>query len=510
MTEYEVIIVGGGPTGIALGIELGLQGIRTVILEKHLSPLLSPRAQALNARSMEFFRRWKIADKLKQEILLPPNYPIRGVWCSALNGKTYATSSSNDLITDEISPERGIRIPLWLTEKVLRKRLEDFPSVTLMKEYTVVDFVFATQKVYVIADHNGIEKKFSASFVVGCDGANSITRTKAKIAFDALAPARRVVNILFEAKDLASLITVDQGFLYYLLESDTPGAIGPVDLKQGLWYAQIGDNTHIENIEDLDVSTLLDKMVGFTFNKRILQAHFWFMHIQMAQTFSQDNRIFLVGDSAHAFVPTGGFGLNTGLGDVTNLGWKLAQVLKGQSEHSLLKSYEEERRPVCLHNLKLAQKNADDLLSMRTKYNPKKHPADFAQANAALANQYVNALDATLGYRYGQYEQTKLSHQKNYHPSTEVGYFLPQRKVDAAESVYDKLSAIKWTLIISGEISNQELSKLTKIQLDVLILAKNTYPLKYVLIRPDWHIAYAQDSFIIADIINVSWDHGLG
>lgn len=140
----------------------------------------------------------------------------------------------------------------------------------------------------------------------------------------------------------------------------------------------------------------------------------------------------------------------------------------------------------------------------------KNHPADFAQANAALANQYVNALDATLGYRYGQYEQTKLSQQKNYHPSTEVGYFLPHRKVDAAESVYDKLSAIKWTLIISGEISNQELSRLTKMQLDVLILAKNTYPLKYVLIRPDWHIAYVQDSFIIADIISVRRDHGLG
>ena len=81
MTTYDIILVGGGPTGVALGIELGLHGIRSLILEKHNGPLLSPRAQSLNARSMEFFRRWNIADKLKQEILLPPDYPIRGIWC---------------------------------------------------------------------------------------------------------------------------------------------------------------------------------------------------------------------------------------------------------------------------------------------------------------------------------------------------------------------------------------------------------------------------------------------
>lgn len=499
---YDVIIVGGGPTGVALGIELGLHDIRTLILEKHQNPLLSPRAQSLNARTMEFFRRWKISEKLKQEILLPPDYPIRGVWCSALNGKIYATSSSNDLITDNISPERGIRIPLWLTEKVLRERLSDLSSVTLLKEYVVTDFKFEQEKLTLFTHCHDKEASFSARFVVGCDGANSITRHQSGISFKSLATPQRVINLMFETKDLEKLITVEQGFLYYLLESDTPGAIGPVDLKHGIWYAQIRDNSHVEKIEDLNIVELLNKMVGFKFEKNILQAHFWQMHVQMAESFAKDNCFFLVGDSAHAFVPTGGFGLNTGLGDVTNLGWKLAQVIKGKSSQNLLASYEEERKPVCVQNLTLAQKNADDLMSLRKKYNPQENPEAFAKANADLANQWINTLEATLGYRYHS-KQKEILLQKPYYPTGDTGYFLPHRKLKDVESIYDKLSATQWTMIISGEIQPEQLVHLSKCHCDILFLPKDTYSFTYVLIRPDWHIAYTGNDFVMPDILNM-------
>jgi len=112
MQIYDVIIVGGGSTGVALAIELGLNDVKTLILEKHPNPLLSPRAQWLNARTMEFFRRWKISETLKEKQLLSPDFPIRGVWCSKLNGKTYAVGSANEQLNDDISPEQGARIPL--------------------------------------------------------------------------------------------------------------------------------------------------------------------------------------------------------------------------------------------------------------------------------------------------------------------------------------------------------------------------------------------------------------
>lgn len=137
--DYEVIIIGGGPTGVALGIELGLNGIRTLILEKHNAPLLSPRAMSLNIRTMELMQRWGIAKKLKSERLLPDEFAQGGVWCSSLNGVTYAKVNSDDQINSEQSAEKALRIPLYITENVLRERLSQFDCVTMLKNHSVMD-----------------------------------------------------------------------------------------------------------------------------------------------------------------------------------------------------------------------------------------------------------------------------------------------------------------------------------------------------------------------------------
>lgn len=505
MQNYDVIIIGGGPTGVALGIELGLNNINTLILEKHTTPLLSPRAQSLNARSMEFFRRWKLAETLKTKQLLPQDFPIRGVWCSKLNGKTYAMSSSNEQLNDKISPERGVRIPLWLTEEVLRNKLNDLPTVTFLKQNTAVDVHLDKNHVRItVKDHLNKVGEFQAKYIAACDGANSITRKKVGIEFEVLAPPQRVINIMFESYDLEKLITIDKGFLFYLLESASPGAMGPVDLSRGLWYAQVRDNGVAETIEQVNLESLLDSMAGFVFNKKIVQAHFWNMHIQLAKHFSKNNRVFLVGDSAHAFVPTGGFGLNTGLGDVVNLGWKLASVLKHEADPILLATYEKERQPVCLNNLKAAQKNADDMMELRRKHNPSQDPEGFAKANAVLAKQHTYSLGATMGYAYFnsgltllQKEQsTKPMDQSVYQPTVAPGYFLPHCWIEKRKSVYDVLSATSWTLIISGEKDTthvgqwQEKFENSRLALEILHMQNATYPYKYVLIRPDWHVAF--------------------
>ncbi len=508
MQTYDVVIVGGGPTGVALGIELGLNNIHTLVLEKHQSPLLSPRAQSLNARSMEFFRRWKLAEKLKAKQLLPPDFPIRGVWCSYLNGKTYALSSSNEQLNDDISPERGIRIPLWLTEEVLRDQLKQLPTVTFLKQHAVYDLQLNKEDIVVFVKNNLDEiKSFKAKYVVGCDGANSVTRRKVDIEFEVLAPPQRVINIMFESSELEKLITVDKGFLFYLLGSKSPGAIGPVDLSRGLWYAQIRDNGTAETIDQVDLDSILNNMAGFSFKKKIVQAHFWNMHIQLAKQFSKNNRVFLVGDSAHAFVPTGGYGLNTGLGDVINLGWKLSEVIKHKADSTLLETYEQERRAVCLNNLKAAQKNADDMMALRKKYNPSEDPDGFAKANAILAKQLTYSLGATMGYAYFNSQLTLLQKEQStmpmeqsaYQPIAAPGYFLPHCWVEDQTSIYDVLSPTNWTLIISDEANNTHVNawkeKIENPQrpLNILYIKNALYPYKYMLIRPDWHIAFVGD-----------------
>lgn len=505
MQHFDVIIVGGGPTGAALGLELGLHGIKTLILEKHDQPLLSPRAQSINARSMEFFMRWQLADQLKDNILYPKDYPIRGVWCSKLNGKTYSTSSSNELLTDELSPQRGIRIPLWITENVLREKLVRSPSVTFLKNHHVTQIQLHPAHIEVSC----MAKKhhtYSCSFVIACDGANSTVRNQIGIPFKTLAKAQRIMNLMFKSPDLMDKITVEKGFLYYLLAGQYPGAIGPVDPKNGVWYAQIRAYSEIEDIQTLPLETILEEFTGIHFSKKILQAHFWNMHIHIAENFSYDNRVFLVGDSAHGFVPTGGFGLNTGFGDVTNLAWKLAHVIQHKMSHQILASYQQERYGICLNNLHLAQKNADDMMNIRHQYDPTIYPEQFAKANAELGEQHTHSLGATMGYAYFDSPFTLLNEKQScepmstmhYQPVLAPGYFLPHVWLEPGISIYQKLSPIHWTLI-SSDHSSEELKnwqdKFSKRYgtLDLVILKKPCYSKRYILIRPDWHIAYTAD-----------------
>lgn len=498
MTEvYDVIIVGGGPTGVALGIELGLNNLKTLILEKHGQPLLSPRAQSLNERSMEFFIRWGLLDKITEQVLFPKGYPIRGVWCSKLNGKTYATAGSREQFEKPLTAAPAIRLPLYITENILRARLSELSTVKMLLNEPVTNISFENELVCVstLAKKNNAQHRYQAKFVIGCDGANSITRQLMHIPFSELAPKRRVINILFKAPALENKITVEKGFLYYLLENKSIAALGSVDITKHIWYAQIVYHGETTNIDEIDVEGLLDEISGIQFQKKILNKHFWDMQIKLASHYSKDNRLFLVGDSAHAFAPTGGFGLNTGLGDVTNLAWKLAAIINDGASTDILHSYESERRPIAIRNLNAAEKNAADAVATRTKFPPNKDPEGFAKENARIAKQHAHAGGITLGYTYDKNEPAPP--QSEYQPTYKTGYFLPHTII-GTQSIYELLSATQWTLITAE--SDKKLTQLN--QLSIVKVPTNTYPYKYILIRPDWHIALISDTLSEEQIKN--------
>lgn len=492
--NFDIIVIGGGPVGIATGIELGLHGVKTLVLEKHDAPLMLPRAQSLSARTMELFLKWGVDKTLEDNLLLPKSLPQTGVWCDNLHGKAFLdTAWGDNELAENVSAKAGVRVPIWVTEAVLRNRLKELSSVTFLKEHEVSSIIDNDEdfSINVISKKNNKHLNFSGKYLCCCDGVSGITKKHFNNPYTPLSNATKMLGVLFTAPDLMKSKSVADGIMYFVLQQESLAFVGPVDLDKGLWLAQIVWPNDLENPNESDVSKLINKVIGKTTSHHVNDFYFWDMQVQMAQFANLNNRVFWLGDSVHAFAPTGGLGLNTGFGDPANLCWKLAEVIKGNASASILETYEQERFPVWQSNLNFAKNNAEEFLAMKEKYPPEKDYQAYMNAYANLGNRYLKSSGLTLGYGYldsplirNISNQTLETNPFCYQPKVEPGYFLPNINLDG-QSIYQKLSANQWNLITCGDLS--DLNDFSS--LHVLKIKEGLYPYSHILLRPDWHIA---------------------
>lgn len=495
MRSTPVLIAGGGPAGLASAAELAFHGISSVVVEPRREVATDrPRAKTTNARTMEHFRRWGIADSIREAASLTPAWSDRVVFCTSLLGEVI--TSFSDVFglgprTLQVSPELGQQIPQPAVERVLRAHLDRSPLVRIVYGSGVSaiaetpDGVSAT-----ISDADGHESRIRAEYLLGCDGGSSAVRKAVGIRYVGTSDPRPNFNVLFRSTELDP--PMGNAVHYWVVGGDTPGVIGRLDLD-GLWWLIAPGVDEAEGRQR--VSEIITGLVGGPIAHHVVSTDSWTARLLVAERF-QTERVFLVGESAHLNPPWGGHGFNTSVGDAVNIGWKIAAVLRGWAPASLLDSYESERKPVAEKTIAIARENMR-ALPLDLASRPGASPADevkedFARIAAAIQQSKkpeFHSLGLVLGYSYSDSAPDDPVH---YHPVVHAGSRLPHALFADGTPLFDALGP-EFTLIApvgadTGPVREQ--ADALGVPLTV-IEPPADYPWgeEVLLVRPDQHIA---------------------
>ena len=346
--QVEVIIVGGGPVGVGLAVDLGRRGVSCAVIEKRTELSSIPKGQGLSQRTLEHFANWGIADELRAARVMPRGLPIGQVTIYGdLTSDHWHAKPSREVV-QEYYAEANERLPQYRTEEVLRSRMGSLPNV---HDYFGCRAVTVSQDedgAEVTIDRDGEQQVLRASFLVGCDGGHSLVREQSDIARAGTDWDELVTLVVFRSKALHYTLAerYPERSTYRVMHPELDGYwrfFGRVDADEEFFFhAPVPGG---ETPESFDAQAALDRAAGFPVEATIDHVGFWDLRVQVATTY-RTGRIFIAGDAAHTHPPYGGFGLNNGLEDAVNLSWKLTAVLRDWGGDTLLDSYSLERQPV--------------------------------------------------------------------------------------------------------------------------------------------------------------------
>ncbi|KIW05997.1 uncharacterized protein PV09_03180 [Verruconis gallopava] len=367
-----VVIAGGGPVGLLLATVLSHYGIRSLLFERNEATTRWPKMDLTNARSMEIFRRLGLAEALRQ-LGVAPHISSNVLISTGLNADEPITKwllpSVDEFRTriktqnDGTQPcEAWQRISQVQFEAWLKKQCEQDPKVEVRFGWKVENVEEEDEQVKTIATNmkTGLTAEFISEYLVGCDGASSVVRKSLSLPLDGGPAPTCALLVHFKSRDLTRLHK--QGQFWHIFFILPPGAFGGAIIAQNeidTWtvhlFLPVGTDMDSISSEEA-VARVLGGMTGPYHVKidEILVRSVWRPSIAVARTWAgSKGRVFIAGDAAHQNIPTGGYGMNMGIGDAYDLGWKLAAVINYAGK-GLLASYETERRPVALRNVEFS------------------------------------------------------------------------------------------------------------------------------------------------------------
>ena len=410
--DVPVLIIGGGPVGMALATELGYQGINTLVVERRDGTVSHPKMNMISTRTMEFCRRWGVAEEIRGAGW-PPEHPMNIAYVTSLSGyriSGFEYPSYDDRPPWRHTPEGHQRCSQLFFDPVIQKRAESFDCVTSRYRTLFKSFEQDEDGVTAILEDRttGKQETVRARYMVACDGADSPIRETLGINIAGNAPLSFDINMFFESQDVMRFHRKHQAMMYWLYGADGFwGQFIAVD-GRGLWRLSMITPELITDTDSFDAHKWIRKALGsddISYDlKSILP---WERHRRVADRYHV-GRVFIAGDAAHQYSPTGGLGMNTGIQEAVDIAWKLSAVLNGWGGDALLDSYFTERQPVAIRNNEEATANFKKLAELPSGEDIDKDTSagDALRARAQDVvenggyNEEYEQEGITVGYRY--------------------------------------------------------------------------------------------------------------
>ncbi len=503
----QVAIVGGGPVGLGLAIELGQRGIHCLLVERFETPQPIPKGQNLTQRSMEHFHFWGAESQLRAARTVPKEYGIGGMTAyGSLLGDYQHDWLQRQLVRPFYFTDNE-RLPQYATEAVLRQRVSELPSVQTRYGWKL-DHVGQDDSgtTLEISQREGPGRQtLRAEYSIGCDGAKSVLRSNAGITQTLAAHDRLMVLLVFRSPGLHELLKRFPGKSFYnIIHPEHQGYwqfFGRVDLgTTWFFHAPVPMGTTADNF---DFRAYLHRSAGAEFEVEFEHIGFWDLRFAVADSY-RAGRLFIAGDAAHSHPPYGGYGINTGFEDAANLGWKLAARLQGWGGEALLDSYTDERQPVFASTAAdFIAKSIEVDRQFLASFDPARDRPAFEAAWALRsgdAKSEVNAFEPNYegsAIVYGPPEGicTALgAHQFTARP----GHHLAPMNLSTGRNLYEELGDGMTLLLLDAEpASSGDFSRAAvalgiplKVISDSRDGGRERYGVSQILIRPDQFVAW--------------------